>query len=44
MCESLERFSGCFFEDEPRIRTTRGELGERALPFEELVLYSDKQY
>jgi ribosomal protein S12 methylthiotransferase accessory factor len=44
MCESLERFSGCFFEEEPRIRTTRGELGERALPFEELVLYSDRQY
>jgi len=44
MCESLERFSGCFFGDEPRIRTTRAELAERALPFEELVLYSDQQY
>lgn len=44
ICESLERYSGVFFGDEPRIRATRAELGERALPFEQLVHYSDEQY
>ncbi len=44
ICESLERYSGVFFGDEPRILTTRDELGERALPFEQLVQYSDEQY
>jgi ribosomal protein S12 methylthiotransferase accessory factor len=44
ICESLERYSGCFFGDEPRTRATRDEVGERAIPFEHLVLYSDAQY
>lgn len=44
LCEAIERYSGCFFGDEPRIRASRADVGERALPFEELVLYSERQY
>lgn len=44
ICESLERYSGVWFDDEPRVRMTRDEMGERQIPIEDLVLYSDRQY
>jgi bacteriocin biosynthesis cyclodehydratase domain-containing protein len=44
ICESLERYSGCFFGDEPRERSTLARLGEKAVEFSELPLYSDEQY
>ena len=44
ICESLERYSGCFFGDEPRERSTLAKLGERAVEFAELPLYSEAQY
>jgi bacteriocin biosynthesis cyclodehydratase domain-containing protein len=44
ICESLERYSGCFFGDEPRERSTLEKLGDRAVEFSELPLYSDTQY
>ena len=44
ICESLERFSGCYFGDEPRIRGTRTEMADRMMDFEQLAQYSDSQY
>jgi ribosomal protein S12 methylthiotransferase accessory factor len=44
ICESLERYAGCFFGDEPRVRATGEELGERALDIGQLVQFSERQY
>jgi oxazoline/thiazoline synthase len=44
ICESLERYSGVFFGDEPRVRGTRTEMADRMLDFEQLTQYSESQY
>ncbi len=44
ICESLERFSGCFFGDEQRTRGTRTEMADRMMDFEQLAQYSESQY
>ena len=44
ICESLERYSGVFFGDEPRLRGSRTEMADRMLDFEQLTQYSESQY
>jgi ribosomal protein S12 methylthiotransferase accessory factor len=44
LCEGLERYSGVFRGDEPRRRARRRELGGSAVPPNDCLLFSDRQY
>jgi ribosomal protein S12 methylthiotransferase accessory factor len=44
LCEGLERYSGVFRGDEPRRRARLRELGEAAIPPNDCLLLSDRQY
>ncbi|HZV07148.1 MAG TPA: TOMM precursor leader peptide-binding protein [Gemmataceae bacterium] len=44
LCEGLERYSGVFRGDEPRRRARLRDLGEAALPPNECMLFSERQY
>ncbi len=44
LCEAIERYSGIFDGDEPRIRTTYASLSEEAIHPNACMLYSDAQY
>jgi ribosomal protein S12 methylthiotransferase accessory factor len=44
LCEGLERYSGVFRGDEPRRRTRQAELGDAAVPLNDCLLFSDRQY
>lgn len=44
LCEALERFSGVYQGDEPRVRGSLGEIGAMALPVDQLVNFSEAQY
>jgi ribosomal protein S12 methylthiotransferase accessory factor len=44
LCEGLERYSGVFRGDEPRRRARLRELGGSAIPLENCLLFSDRQY
>src|SRR5262249_23754559 len=44
LCEGLERYSGVFRGDEPRHRARLRELGEAAIPLNDCLLFSDRQY
>jgi bacteriocin biosynthesis cyclodehydratase domain-containing protein len=43
-CEAIERYSGIYQGDEPKIRTTLAELGELAIHPARCLLFSDTQY
>jgi ribosomal protein S12 methylthiotransferase accessory factor len=42
--EGLERYSGVFRGDEPRRRARRRDLGASAVPLEDCLLFSERQY
>jgi ribosomal protein S12 methylthiotransferase accessory factor len=44
LCEGLERYSGIFRGDEPRRRTRLAELGDAAVPLNDCLLFSERQY
>jgi ribosomal protein S12 methylthiotransferase accessory factor len=44
LCEALERYSGVFRGDEPRQRARMTELGGAALPLNDCLLFSDRQF
>ncbi len=44
LCEALERYSGIFCGDEPRVRRSYSEMGDRAIHPNACMLYSDKQF
>ncbi len=44
LCESLERYSGTFQGDEPRVRASYRSLGDRAIHPNRSMLFSDGQY
>ncbi|MEV6693650.1 TOMM precursor leader peptide-binding protein [Micromonospora sp. NPDC051196] len=44
ICEAIERYSGLYVGDEPRITATSAELGDRALAPNDLQLYSPRQH
>lgn len=44
LCEALERFSGNFQGDEPRLRSSLAALGERAIHPNDCMLFSEAQY
>jgi ribosomal protein S12 methylthiotransferase accessory factor len=44
LCEGLERYSGVFRGDEPRRLARAGELGAAAVPLNDCLLFSDRQY
>ena len=44
LCEALERRSGCFHGDEPRIRGSFAALGERAVHPDTVQLFDRRQY
>jgi ribosomal protein S12 methylthiotransferase accessory factor len=44
LCEGLERYSGVFRGDEPRRRARRPDLGPAAVPLEDCLLFSERQY
>lgn len=44
LCEGIERWSAQFTGEEPRIRSTLAELGERAISPTSLLLWSEAQY
>jgi ribosomal protein S12 methylthiotransferase accessory factor len=44
LCEGLERYSGVFRGDEPRRRARQAELGRAAVPLNDCLLYSERQY
>jgi len=44
LCEALERYSSTFHGEEPRMRASLRELGERALHPNRCMLYSDSQF
>jgi ribosomal protein S12 methylthiotransferase accessory factor len=44
LCEALERWSGVFRGDEPRLSARREELGDAALHPNDCMLYSDRQF
>jgi ribosomal protein S12 methylthiotransferase accessory factor len=44
LCEGLERYSGVFRGDEPRRRARQRELGGSAVPLQECLLFSERQY
>lgn len=43
-CEAIERYSGIYQGDEPRINSKLAELGERAIHPAQCLLFSDTQY
>ena len=43
-CEAIERYSGIYQGDEPRINSKLAELGDRAIHPQECLLFSDTQY
>lgn len=43
-CEAIERYSGIYQGDEPRINSKLAELGNRAIHPQECLLFSDTQY
>ncbi|NET65384.1 MAG: TOMM precursor leader peptide-binding protein [Moorea sp. SIO1G6] len=43
-CEAVERYSGIYQGDEPRILSTLAELGEKAIHPENCLLFSETQY
>ncbi|MEH2335250.1 TOMM precursor leader peptide-binding protein [Nostoc sp.] len=43
-CEAIERYSGIYQGDEPRINSQLAELGDRAIHPQECLLFSDTQY
>ncbi|HEY9803088.1 TOMM precursor leader peptide-binding protein [Anabaena azotica] len=43
-CEAVERYSGIYQGDEPRILSTLAELGDRAIHPDNCLLFSDYQY
>jgi ribosomal protein S12 methylthiotransferase accessory factor len=44
LCEGLERYSGVFRGDEPRRRARLSELGGAAIPLDDCLLFSERQY
>jgi ribosomal protein S12 methylthiotransferase accessory factor len=44
LCEGLERYSGVFRGDERRRRARPAELGGSAVPLDDCLLFSDRQY
>ena len=44
LCESLERYSGTFHGDEPRLRASHRSLGDRAIHPDRCMLFSARQY
>lgn len=44
ICEALERYSGVFQGNEARVRSSKAELGARALDPNECMLFSDRQF
>jgi ribosomal protein S12 methylthiotransferase accessory factor len=44
LCEGLERYSGVFRGDEPRRRARLAELGAAAVPLNDCLLFSERQY
>ena len=44
ICESIERYSGICWGDETSIEATLEELGDQAIPVEQLLQFSDHQY
>jgi len=44
LCEALERYSGVYQGDEPRVRSSLTELGATALPVDQLINFSEAQY
>jgi len=44
LCEGLERYSGVFRGDEPRRRARLSELGDAAIPPNDCLLFSERQY
>jgi ribosomal protein S12 methylthiotransferase accessory factor len=44
VCESLERYSGTFHGDEPRVRASYASLGDRAVHPNRCMLFSDRQF
>lgn len=44
MCEAIERYSGIYQGDEPRLRASFDELGADAIHPNACLLYSDRQY
>lgn len=43
-CEAVERYSGIYQGDEPRLQSTLAELGEQAIHPEPCLCFSDSQY
>lgn len=43
-CEAIERYSGIYQGDEPRINSQFAELGDRAIHPDQCLLFSDTQY
>jgi bacteriocin biosynthesis cyclodehydratase domain-containing protein len=44
LCEGLERYSGVFRGDEPRRRARLTKLAGAAIPFNDCLLFSERQY
>jgi ribosomal protein S12 methylthiotransferase accessory factor len=44
LCEGLERYSGVFRGDEPRRRARQHDLGEAAIPLNDCLLFSERQF
>jgi ribosomal protein S12 methylthiotransferase accessory factor len=44
LCEGLERYSGVFGGDEPRRRARMRDLGGAAIPLNDCLLFSNRQY
>jgi ribosomal protein S12 methylthiotransferase accessory factor len=44
LCEGLERYSGVYRGDEPRRLARRRDLGTAAVPLEDCLLFSERQY
>jgi bacteriocin biosynthesis cyclodehydratase domain-containing protein len=44
ICEAIERYSGLYGGEEPRITSTLAELGDRAIAPNEIQRYSERQY
>lgn len=44
LCEGLERYSAVFRGDEPRRRASRNQLGDAAVPLEDCLQFSARQY
>lgn len=44
LCEGLERYSGVYRGDEPRIRSTGRRLGDSAVSLDSCLLFSERQY